>query len=263
MARVPCNICGAKRLDEFGGRKYAICPNCKSLERQRAWVELWNTSLASEIPIAGKTALVIAPFEADKMFFSGIGMKYVTLDIRPEINPDIVMDLCAESTLEDGAYDLIHCSHVFPHLYDLDKALANIERAMSPQAVFFSQNPAVRGRPTEEFSEDAIQQMPMKGVSKKNEAALMAKKDDLLKTKRVGLFRKFGDLGLLRTLQERFITRTFDARDPVSFRASTWIAGWKKSAADIVRDLPAQPTLYATPGAANPGSAASPSSQTS
>lgn len=234
--RSACTVCGAPAslLKAFNGRPFARCTSCGALERQRSLVQVWNASLRKEIPTNGQLALLVSPAKSERKVFTQLGFRSTTtLDIRPEAECDVVADLCSTPQIADSSFSLVFASHVLPHLHDLDGALSEIARILTPAGVFLSFTPTSAGQPTVILDTDAA------GQGWYGPAAMASH--------RVGTFRKFGDLGLLQSLQRHFVVKTFHAEDPITRRQFMWTCAWKLSAANLVRELPANGAKFQTP----------------
>ena len=227
VVKVACPICGAAKgqYTTINGRLNARCGTCGALERQRSLVQAWKASFRHDVPIDGRKALLVSPAKSERMIFDALGFSSVqTLDIRPEARCDIVADLCLMPMVADETFDLVFASHVLPHVHDLDAALSEVARILTPDGAFLSFTPARSGLPTT-LADGPTQASRWYGA-------------DALRKHQVGSFRSFGDLGLLRDLQRHFVTKTVTGEDPISGRRFMWVCAWKKSAADIVRAMP-------------------------
>lgn len=231
--RAACPVCGdpKRRFVEFNGRRLARCAACGALERQRSLVQAWNTTLHREVPTLGRAALMVSPAKSERRVFDALGFASVrTLDIRPEAGCDIVADLCAMPQVPDASFDVVFASHVLPHVHDLDAALSEIARILTPDGVFLSFTPVHAGRPTT--------------LADGSAAAAGWYGQDLLQKLQVGSFRAFGDLGLLRDLQRHFVVKTVYGLDPVTDNRYMWTCAWRLSAADRARALPGDGVRY-------------------
>ena len=130
-----CPICDSQ-LPTFlpGGvnlREDAMCPKCKSLERNRA-VYLY---LKEKTNILDKKIKMLhfAPEVVMVEIFSEMeNIEYLPVDI----NPDMMyvkekMDI-QDIKYEDNTFDLIYCSHVLEHVPDDKKAMEELYRVLKP-----------------------------------------------------------------------------------------------------------------------------------
>lgn len=60
------------------------------------------------------------------------GQNYKTLDIDPDVKPDIVHDVCQGIPLPDESVDAIICLSVLEHLYDPFAAVRGMRRVLRP-----------------------------------------------------------------------------------------------------------------------------------
>jgi len=126
-----CPICGYKGPFEAGGilmpRMNAVCPQCKSWERNR----LLRLAIGrGAVSFEGKRILHFAPEGAVKRFVDQSSYAdYTSADIEPGRAMRQV-DIEAMN-LEDGAFDVVLCSHVLEHV-DHRKALAEMYRVLAP-----------------------------------------------------------------------------------------------------------------------------------
>jgi SAM-dependent methyltransferase len=231
--RPACPVCGdPKRLFvDFNGRRLARCASCAALERQRSLVQAWNASFRHDVLTEGRTALLVSPAKSERLIFAALGFRSLqTLDVRPEARCDIVADLCSMPQVRDGSFDLVFASHVLPHVHDLEAALYEIARILTPDGVFLSFTPVRVGQPTT-VAEGQTQASGWYGA-------------DIMQKHQVGSFRSFGDLGLLRDLQRHFVVKTAMGEDPVTGRLLMWTCGWTLSAADRGRSFPKDGRRY-------------------
>jgi len=67
---------------------------------------------------------------------------FVSLDINPDKNPDIVCDVCdMKAVISDSTYDVIVMMEVLEHIPDPSLALAEIRRILKPGGVLLGSTP--------------------------------------------------------------------------------------------------------------------------
>ncbi len=114
-----------------GSRLYADCPACGAGERDRLQRLVLAERIDPSVHLADLRVLHVAPerFVAD--FLRPRVRAYETADIRGE-GVDHEVDLRGLPFAE-GSYDLVYASHVFEHIDDDERALAEVRRILSPQ----------------------------------------------------------------------------------------------------------------------------------
>jgi len=126
-----CPIC-EKGYQTFypGGpsrRPFALCPNCKSLERHRfLWVILQHLWAKGEISSNGKMLHFAPEPSLEKRFRKSF--QYLSADLDPEVAM-VSMDI-NDIQFPDGSFDAIICNHVLEHIPDDRKALSELYRVM-------------------------------------------------------------------------------------------------------------------------------------
>ena len=217
-----CDICGssAAQFTDYNGRPKALCSQCGAAERQRVLARLYREFIRHEYPLEGKRILSVAPAASERTFLKSlVPSDLLFVDIRPDTNPDKIADICAMPEIADDGFDAVVASGVLSFVHDFDAALDEIHRVLTEGGVFlhcevnygFNQK-------TEEISD------PEKiGAWYGREA---------LEQKKVGLFRKLGDLDFNAALQRRFVLKTFYGRDSANGMTVVWHCAVKRS--DIV-----------------------------
>ncbi len=107
----------------------AMCPWCGSSERHRALYFYLRDRLNFQ-QLKNITLLDISPdgfFK--KEFFSRGDLHYVSLDIRPDRQSSVIMDLTAMGFV-DWSLDGIICCHVLEHIQDDIQAIKEMYRAL-------------------------------------------------------------------------------------------------------------------------------------
>ena len=139
-----CNICGYQGSDflNMGVREKVRCPNCNSLERQRA---LWFLLKRDHVIEPGKKVLEIAPLNnlVFRKYFEENGCKYICIDKWKSGNPldkrdtswiDFEMDVC-DLKFENETFDLIIMQHVIEEVPDDRKAFSEISRVLKKDGI--------------------------------------------------------------------------------------------------------------------------------
>ncbi len=210
-----CPICGTPGADfrDYNGGHRRLCPGCRSLERQRALAAVYPT-MRREFDFVGKSIVVVAPSESKRRWLREQGITNVrSLDVRPEIRSDIIADVCAMPHIPDACVDAVIASGVLVCTHDLDAALAEFHRILRPGGRLLTCDPVTFGAPTVEHADlDTI-------------TAWYGR--EAYDTHKVGLFREFGDLDLIRTLSTRFVVKTYYHVDEPSDILVAWHASVK------------------------------------
>ncbi|HKG27365.1 MAG TPA: methyltransferase domain-containing protein, partial [Thermomicrobiales bacterium] len=204
-----CPICGtaASLFVEFnGGRRR--CPGCLSLERQRVFAQNYEI-IRREFDLADKEILAVAPSGSERRFLAAQGVTNLrTVDVRPEVKPDFVADICHMPQVPDASFDAIIASGVLMCVYDLDACLSEFCRVLRPGGRLLSADPVAFGQPTEEF--DDIERI----------TAWYGR--EIYDKYRVGNFRSFGDTDLILALGKRFIVKTLYGYDEPTNTPFVW-----------------------------------------
>lgn len=214
-AGATCNFCGtpARLMEDFGGRRGVRCPQCRSLERNRVLLWTYEQFIQHEFDLSGKRVLLVAPSDAEAAFF-GQRSKATTCDVRPVAGFDLQLDICNMPEVADSSYDSVIAIAVLQHCHDDEAALDEIRRILTPGGRVFlhvSLRSNVGTEPvvdvTKHYGKDALEQY------------------------RVGTYRYYGDLPFLRSLQRRFLVKTFYGVDPVTQSHSVIFCGIKDPSA--------------------------------
>jgi glycosyltransferase involved in cell wall biosynthesis/SAM-dependent methyltransferase len=204
-----CAICGTSAADfvDYNGPKRR-CSGCGSTERQRGFAELYPRFVKPEFDLSQKRLLVAAPGSPEKYFLRQQGIEWLSVDIRPEVKADLVADLCDLSQIADGSFDAVLASFVLTCVHDLDACLLELRRILRPGGRLFTCDPVVFGAPTVEHTE--------------RERITSWYGSEAYDKYRIGVFRTFGDLDLLSSLQEHgFTVKTLYALDEAT--SSRWV----------------------------------------
>ncbi|HAP34748.1 MAG TPA: hypothetical protein DCQ28_01955, partial [Bacteroidetes bacterium] len=139
-----CNICGHQgdNFLDMGSRKKVRCPQCNSLERQRA---LWSLLNSRNILQPGMNVLEVAPLSKRIFgdFIKNYGCTYVCIDKWKSGNPldkrdtswiDYEMDIC-DLKFDDNTFDVVLMQHVIEEVPDDLKAFSEISRVLKQTGV--------------------------------------------------------------------------------------------------------------------------------
>jgi SAM-dependent methyltransferase len=237
-----CEICGCKSslFKDYLGRPKTLCGHCGAAERQRVLAKLYREFIQNEYPLSGKRILSIGPAASEKTLLRSMNpAEILFIDIRPDTSPDRIVDICNMPEIVSGSFDAVIASGVLSFVHDLDAALSEIHRVLSEGGIFLHTevNFGLNQR-TEEVNDP------------EKTSAWYGRKT--LEEKRVGLFRKLGDLDFIAALQRDFVVKMYYGRDSANGTAVVWQCAVKRS--DIVlRSAPAPsaaaaaPRLFVTP----------------
>lgn len=134
--RLYCPVCGElnRKFEDHGvarKRKNARCPNCKALERHRAfWVSFVN-NVWGRLPAGRKKLLHLAPEPVFTELFRALdGIDYLSGDLKMP-SAMVKLDL-TDIQFPDEQFDVIICSHVLEHIPDDRKAMREMFRVTRP-----------------------------------------------------------------------------------------------------------------------------------
>jgi glycosyltransferase involved in cell wall biosynthesis/SAM-dependent methyltransferase len=205
-----CPICATSTSEfvDYNGPKRQ-CPSCGSTERQRAFADIYPTFIKPEFDLRGKDVLIAAPGNPEKRFLKAQGVRWWSLDVRPEVKPDFVADLCDLSSIADGSFDAIVASFVLTCVHDLNACLSELHRVLRPGGRLMTCDPMRFGVATTEH-ENLEQITSWYGREAYDKY-------------RIGSFRTFGDLDLIRSLQRPgFLVKTVYWLDPATRTRWVW-----------------------------------------
>ena len=196
-----CPICGTgkSRFVEMGGR---LCPECGSVERQRILAVAYNNGLRQRFEVMGKSVLIFSPAVSELRFLRDVGLvEKISVDIRPDVKPDILADMCSMPQIADDSQDFVFASYLMPVVYDMGAALDEVQRVLAPGGAFISCEPLQQGITKEVDDPNAVSNWYGK---------------EALEKYRVGSFRILGEVSFLEELKRRFSVERFKARDPIT-----------------------------------------------
>jgi SAM-dependent methyltransferase len=128
-----CPLCeqGSAQFLPYGGHKRpdVRCPQCGSAERHRLiWLYLTRYSRSLKHP---PRLLHMAPEKCLTLKLQPAAAQYVTLDLYAS-GVDVQADITKPIPLDDGAFDLILCSHLLEHVDDDAFAMRELVRLTAP-----------------------------------------------------------------------------------------------------------------------------------
>lgn len=179
-----CPICATKSSlfkDYNGSRR--LCSGCGSVERQRVFANLYDRQVKHEFDLASRRLMMIAPSSSETRFLRSQGVQQIsTVDVRPQVKPDIVANVCSMPDVPDESFDAAIASYVLTCVYDLKAALAEFYRTLKPGGRLFTCDPLALGAVTVEYK-DVDQISSWYGR-------------EAYDTYRIGSFRKLGSVDL-------------------------------------------------------------------
>ena len=127
-----------KKIIGGGFRKNALCPNCKSLDRERhvfLYLENKTNVLTDSLKL-----LHIAPERNLRLVFQKCkNLDYVTADL---VKKDVMFKMDVTNIqFENNSFDVIICNHVLEHIVDDKKALCELYRILKPKGFAILQTP--------------------------------------------------------------------------------------------------------------------------
>ncbi|MFG6327704.1 MAG: methyltransferase domain-containing protein [Lachnospiraceae bacterium] len=123
-----CPICGGNIFETYDSSIPRKCSSCKSVERSRTITNLLNENI--HIDFTKTKILHISPTIPERLFFKNMGANTVSVDIRPECKTDIIADICNMPNIESESFDMVFANCVLNHVYDDERALAEISRVL-------------------------------------------------------------------------------------------------------------------------------------
>ena len=204
-----CSICSGKEFELYSSKRPRRCVKCGSLERSRTIPKLFFENLGKEL-LSQKILHVspnISPVRSERLFFNQAGASHVTtLDIRPQIKPDIIADLCNMPQVESDSFDVVFANCVLNHVYDDEAALSEIHRVLRDKGLFIVW---VMGSGTLKTTMDAN---PTDWYG-----------DAAMETYRVGTYRHYGETDFTAQLRRHFSkVRSYEKFDAVTEQSCCW-----------------------------------------
>ncbi len=225
MADPECPICNTKQsaFREAPPGQKRICSGCGSVERQRALWRLLGARAFGRLPFFGSRILVVAPSQSERRILAANGARKITsIDIRPELKPDIIANIMDMPQIPDGAYDIVVASFVLCMTKDHHRAISEFERVLGTDGFLMTSDP-IRERPTVEFEGERI---------------FSYYGEDALVQYQVGHFRHFCLEDLAAALGAKFHVDHQTMNDPVTGMPVTWFVSRKHKTNERVRMIP-------------------------
>jgi len=203
-------------MQDVAGRRRVRCPGCKSMEQNRLFLWAYERFIQPEFDVAGKRVLLVAPTDGEADYFRA-RCEVTSHDVRRTASVDRQLDLGHMPEVAEGSFDAVFAFGLLQSCPDDEAVLDEVKRVLSPGGRFFLQVPLRSNAETE-----AVQGTPARSPM---EAA-----EEL----RVGAVRRYGDLSLLRSLQRRFLVKTFYGYDPVTLGTGVVFCGIKYPGAEAI-----------------------------
>lgn len=209
-----CSICGGKKFVPFNSKRPRYCENCGSVERSRTIPLLFSENLG--MALLSKRILHVSPSRPEKLFFKKAGAKNVTsLDVRPQVKPDIVADLCNMPQVESDSFEIVFANCVLNHVYDDKAALSEIRRVLKDNGLFIVWVMGNGG---------------MRTTFDKEPAAWYGQ--ETMDTYRVGTYRHYGEKDFYHLLTRYFTeVHAFEKYDAPSEKSCRWYVCKKRDGA--------------------------------
>jgi SAM-dependent methyltransferase len=154
--RVGCPFCGwrGRRFRPFVSgvhvRRDALCPRCRSLERHREFLPIFQK--VRELVRGTARVLDIAPMQAFSDYCRARGdLEYVSID-RDSPVAMCHMDV-QRLALKEASFDIVVCYHVLDYVPDDRRALREIARVLRSSGIAILQEVTKPGKGTEEWGE--------------------------------------------------------------------------------------------------------------
>jgi SAM-dependent methyltransferase len=108
----------------------------KSREQLNSWL--------SQIDIEGKIVLDVGVQDKPtSRLTKGIPAKYMTMDIDPKWNPDIVADINSSIFIKHPTCDIIFCIEVLEHCWNPIRAIKNMKKILKPGGTLYISTPFI------------------------------------------------------------------------------------------------------------------------
>ncbi|RAP43454.1 MAG: hypothetical protein BZ136_09665 [Methanosphaera sp. rholeuAM74] len=146
VGSVKCNICGYESDLQFldmNGRKNEICPNCKSIKRNR-YIYFYLTHFTDFLDGKPKVLHTAPENGIFERLDDLCGDDYITSDVK-RFSPKVkeLVDI-QDIPFDDNYFDFIISSHVMEHVPDDFKALSEFYRVLKPGGMALILIPALR-----------------------------------------------------------------------------------------------------------------------
>jgi ubiquinone/menaquinone biosynthesis C-methylase UbiE len=205
-----CPICGTPRslFKDFNGPA-RLCPGCGSVERERIFAHLYQTGLKERCDLAGKRVLLVGPADCETRLLRELGVgEIVTADIRPELKPDLLVDICDMPQVPAESFDAVVGSYVLTCVYDVGKALSELARVLRPSGVLLTSDPLTpEAKTTENTTPEEITAWYGKSAYERYS---------------VGSFRRLGELDAAELISKHFDVEAVKGTDVATGASAVW-----------------------------------------
>lgn len=208
-----CVICGTSidQFEMFKG-KPRRCPSCGSSERQRSFAYAQISGMLQEVGVelTNKEMLLISPSSSERRFLKTIpDIRITTIDIRPQVKPDIIANICDMPSVKKASFDVIYASCVLNCVYNLDACLKELQRVLKPDGgIFLSLEILDTGKNTVEFTDINV-------ITKWYGMEAYEKY-------RIGAYRRFGEQDYADILSRYFRAEIIKVMDHPSGNEQRW-----------------------------------------
>ena len=159
-----------------------------------------------QIDFSKTKILHISPTRPERLFFKNMGAHTVSVDIRPECKTDIVADICNMPDIESASFDMVFANCVLNHVYDDEKALAEISRVLRSggMALLF-----------------VLDSGTLKTIASKDPTGWYGKEN--YEKYKIGTFRHYGETDFIKQLGRHFSdVRCYEKYDIITDSSCKW-----------------------------------------
>lgn len=199
-----CTICGGNVFETYDSSIPRKCSSCNAVERSRTMPDLLNEDI--QIDFSKTKILHISPTRPERLFFKNMGAHTVSVDIRPECKTDIVADICNMPDIESASFDMVFANCVLNHVYDDEKALAEISRVLRSggMALLF-----------------VLDSGTLKTIASKDPTGWYGKEN--YEKYKIGTFRHYGETDFIKQLGRHFSdVRCYEKYDIITDSSCKW-----------------------------------------
>lgn len=210
-----CPVCGAgaEELKENCGIEKRLCAACGAVERTRTLARLLLEEHGINA-LSGKKVLHLGGKGSENRIVQAIGdVDAANLDIRPEVKPDVVADICKMPQVAGKSFDAIIATQFLSHVYDLPAALSELARTLKDDGILIQNDDASPKALTREVSDPA-------------EITAYCGKE-IFEKYRIGRFRIFGEYDIDEIFAPWFVRVKYEVEDPATGKTEIWNC-WKK-----------------------------------
>jgi SAM-dependent methyltransferase len=116
-----------KKIIGGGYRENAICPNCRSIDRERL---VYYFIKSRKLLQPGMRVLHVAPERNIQKMIQCAGVEYISADLKSPL-AEVKMDI-QSIPFADNHFDAIICNHVLEHVTDDTLAMREFHRVLRP-----------------------------------------------------------------------------------------------------------------------------------